>query len=199
MRINAIDNYYNSNKYNKKPSFGTLIKDNSVLPIINNMSKPDKLEFEQIEKRIAKTKFWDMKISSIGDKFKEFTYSFLNKNPKEGVITGGIYPYNILKNKIKFYTIIYGPENTTFNTIDTLTFKSPERAKELLDKYVENNFFAISRRYNLTPLETLKMKEVELEMLEEASENIREKHNMTKIETEVKTKSTIGNNFNFKD
>ena len=62
-----------------------------------------------------------------------------------------------------------------------------------LNKYSQNTTHAINRRYNLTPLESLKMKEVELKMLEEATENMGITTSKTNIHTEFSTKTTVGN------
>lgn len=134
MHINAISGNDKFKKYNNT-TFNGLIKEQSALPIIESMSDVDKLELKQIEKRLAKTKFWDMKISSIGNAFKEFKFKFINKKNGNNVITDGIYPYNRNGKTISFYSIIYGPENTSLSTVETLRFKSEKRAEELYDKY----------------------------------------------------------------
>ncbi len=188
MRINAINGVCCAKKQNK-PSFKKLIKDNSALNIINNMSENDKIEFKQIEKRLSKTTHWDLKILSIGNQFKEFSYQFIDKMNKHGIITGGIHPYHQIGKTISIYSIIYGPENISKNTIETLRYKSKKRAADLYEKYVENTEYASNRGYNITPLESLKMKEVELSMLEEAVGTI----DSEILNTGYITKNTIGN------
>lgn len=192
MNVNAIHNNYNTN--NKNPNFGKLIKDKSVLPIIKSMSESDRLELKQIEKRFAKTKFWDVKIFSMGDKFKEFKFKFIDKKNKNNVITDGIYPYSQKDNTIKCYSIIYGPENTSSSNVETLKFKSEERAKELFEQYHQNTLYTRNRGYNITPVESLKMKEVELDMLEESSKINHGESHSSKLDTEIHTKPFIGNN-----
>lgn len=193
MRINAVDsNYSASNKFNL-PNFNGLIKDKSAMPIIKSMSESDKLEFKRIEKRLSKTKFWNIKISSIGTTFKEFKFKFINKKNGNRVITDGIFPYDQRGNTISFYSIIYGPENTSLNTVETLSFKSEKRAKKLYDDYHQNVLYTRNRGYNITPIESLKMKEVELRILEEARDNTNVKHNITQINTELQTKEKTGN------
>lgn len=199
MRINAINCGCNVNYKNNTPSFNGLIKDPSAMPIIKNMSNKDKLELKKLERRFAKAKFWDIKISSIGNQFKGFKFSFVNKNKKDSVITDGIYPYDRRGKVINFYSIVYGPENTSFNTIETLSFKSEKRAEELYDKYHQNILYERNRGYNITPLESLKMKEIELRMLEEASETTNGKRNITHAFTEFQTKYTIGNDLSLID
>lgn len=198
MRINAINNNYNANMY-RNISFNGLIKDQAALQIIKNMSKEDRLELRKIEKRLSKTKFWDMKISSIGNEFKEFKFNFINKKNHNSVVTDGIYPYDQIGKTIKFYSIIYGPENTLLNNVETLRFKSEKRAAELYDKYHQNVLYARNRSYNITPIESLKMKEVELKMLEESSKITHGKRNVTQVNTEFKTKQTTGNDLKFKN
>ena len=199
MRINKISSTYSANKYNNQ-NFNGLVKDKSAIPIIKNMSESDKLEFNQIEKRLSETKFWDMKISSIGNKFQEFKFNFINKNYNNHIITDGIYPYNLDDNTIKFYSIVYGPENTSFNTIETLRFKSAKQAEELYNKYQQNILYLKNRGYNITPLESLKIKEIELRMLEESSKNTNGKRNIEQIDTKLKsTKKSIGNDFSTKN
>ena len=185
--------YNNANYKYSNPNFNGLIKDKSALPIIQRMSESDKLEFKRIEKRLSKTKFWDIKISSIGNAFEEFKFSFINKKNGNGVITDGIYPYKQCGNTISFYSIVYGPENTSLNTLETLSFKSKKRAAELYDKYRQNVLYTRNRGYNITPLESLKIKEVELSMLEEAFETKNGKHNISHVVTGYQTKQTTGN------
>ena len=197
MRINAVSSNYNATRWNNTP-FNGLIKERSALPIIKSMSDEDKLELKQIEKRLSKTKFWDIKVSSIGNEFKEFKYKFINKN-NGGVITDGIFPYAQQGKTISFYSIVYGPENTLLNNVGTLRFKSEKRAEELYEKYQQNALYARNRGYNMTPVESLKMKEVELKMLEEASKTTNGKRNVTQVNTEYQTKSTTGNDLLFKD
>lgn len=194
MHISAISNNNVNSKFNSKLSCKGLIKDPSALPIIQGMLKNDIIEFEQIEQRLSKTKFWDLKISSIGDKFKEFKFHFINKKSNH-VITDGIYPYDKTGKSIKFYSIVYGSENTSLNTLETLIFKTKIRADELYDKYMQNVLYARNRAYNITPLESLKMKEVELDMLEEASELPTENHKVATISTDIQLKSSTGNEF----
>ncbi|MCR5266333.1 MAG: hypothetical protein K6E29_07045 [Cyanobacteria bacterium RUI128] len=193
MHIDAINNNFNTNSNNLH--FGRLIKDKSVRPIIKSMSESDRLEFKQIEKRFAKSKFWDVKISGIGDKFKEFKFKFIDKKNKNNVITEGIHPYNQKDNTIKCYSIIYGPENAASSNLETLQLKSEKRAKELFDQHHQNNLYTRNLGYNVTPLESLKMKEIELRMLEESSQITQGKHKVSKVDTNVHTKSTTGNNF----
>ena len=193
MRINAVNSNYRARNINTQRNFCGLIKDRSALPIIDSMSKSDISEFKKIEKRLSKTKFWDMKISSAGNKFKDFTYQFIDKTNKRGVITGGIYPYDKKDNMIKIYTIVYGPENIYTNAVETLRFQSKKRAAELYEKYVQNAQYAINRGYNLTPIETLKNKEIELKMLEESSQIAEANHKISQIHTETQTKSVVGN------
>lgn len=196
MRINAINSNYSAN-YRYNPHFDGLIKDQAALPVIKSLSKSDKLELKKIEKRLAKTKFWDMKISSVGNTFKEFKFKFINKRNTNCIITDGIYPYDCNGNTIKFYSIVYGPENTSFNTIETLCFKSEKRAKKLYDEYQQNILYARNRAYNVTPVESLKMKEIELRMLEEACDNTSGKHKVKHVSTELRTKLTTGNDYNY--
>lgn len=197
MRINAISSNYKTSRF-KNTTFNGLIKERSALPVIERMSDKDKTELKKIEKRLSKTKFWDMKISSIGNKFSEFKFKFINKN-SGGIITDGIYPYNHKGKTINFYSIVYGPENTSLNNIETLHFKSEKRAEELYNKYQQNALYTRNVGYNITPLESLKMKELELKMLEEASETTIGKRNITQVNTEFKTKLTTGNDLLFKD
>ena len=197
MRINAINNNYNADYKYRNINFKNLIKDFSAIPIINKMSESDKIKFNQIEKRLSKTKYWDMKISSFGNKFEEFKFSFINKKDNKKNITDGIHPYSKQNDTIKFYSIVYGPENTSFNNLEILKFKSKERADELYDKYTQDLLFLINRRYNITPIEFLKIKESEINMLEEAAETEEKKHVNKVVTTDFTTKHTIGNNLEF--
>ena len=197
MRINAINNNYNADYKYRNINFKNLIKDFSAIPIINKMTESDKIEFNQIEKRLSKTKYWDMKISSFGNKFEEFKFSFINKKDNKKIITDGIHPYGKQNDTIKFYSIVYGLENTSFNNLEILKFKSKERADELYDKYTQDLLFLINRRYNITPVEFLKIKESEINMLEEAAETEEKKHVNKVVTTDFITKHTIGNNLEF--
>lgn len=194
MRVNAVDgSYVTAQNNNSKINFKSLIKDKSALPIINSMSESDILEFKKIEERLSKTKFWDLKISSIGNQFKEFKFHFIDKKHEHGVISDGIYPYHKKGKTINVYSIIYGPENTSHNLVESLKFKSKKRADEIYEIYHKNIEMVINRQFNLTPIESLKSKEIELNMLEEAASTPIKEQNLTHIYTELGTKNTIGN------
>ncbi len=199
MRINATGSNCNVRCQNNtvNPSFRKLIKDKSALPIINNMSQKDILEFHQSEERLSKTKFWDLKISSVGNKFKEFKYHFINKANNHDIITDGIFPYNKRDNTINIYSIIYGPENLQVNSVETLKFKTKRRADELYNTYVEDILYLRNRGYNITPIESLEMKEHELNMLEESLTNLEESHNVVRLDTEIHFKHFTGNDFTY--
>lgn len=197
MHVNAINNYNVNNKYNNAPSFKSLIIDKSASKVIEQLSKEDVFEFQQIEKRLSKTKFWDMKISSIGNKFEELKFYFINKKSPRNVITDGIYSYDNRGKNIRFYTIVYGPENTSFSTVETLKFNSEKRAKDLFDTHKQNIQYISNRQYNLRPIERIKFKETELQMLEESAENAQKNQDQTLIDTNIRTKRTIGNEFEF--
>ncbi len=136
-----------------------------------------------------------MKISSVRNEFEELKFHFINKKSNKDIITDGIYPYNIKGKDIKFYSIIYGPENTSLNAVDTLRFNSEKRAQELFDTHKQNIQYMVNRNYNLRPIESIKIKEVELQMLEESAQHTHKLHDKRLISTEYKTKSTIGNGF----
>lgn len=195
MRISAINSNIccaNSNR-NRQKSFCGLIKDRAARSVINDMSESDLAEFQQIEKRLAKTKYWDMKISSAGNKYKDFTYQFVDKRNKSRVITDGIHPYDKSDNKIKIYSIVFGPKNISTSTIETLEYKSKERADEVYDNYVQNAQYIINRGYRLTPIESLKLKEIEINMLEEAAQLPKKRKNVISVSTEFQTKKSVGN------
>jgi hypothetical protein len=193
MRINSICSSFNADyKHNTKPKFRGLIKDKTALPIINNLSKEDRIEFRKIEKRLAKTKYWDMKISSLGDKLNEFKFQFINKK-NNSIISDGIYPYNRDGKTIRYYSVVYGPEDTFNNTIESLKFKTEKRAEELYNKYEENIETLANRRCNISPVESIKMKEVELRMLEEAFDSYGKNHHSKTVTTELQTKRNVGN------
>lgn len=196
MRIDSIGSTPNTNyKQTRTPNFTSLIKESSVQSILDNMSNTDRFEFNQIEQRLSKTKFWDLKLSGIGDRLKEFKFHFINKQNKNEIITDGIYPYDRSENKIRFYSIIYGSENAAFNTVETLEFESEKRAKELMDAYNKNLLYMQNREYHLTPLQNLKMKEVLMDMLEESAPFLKKKNEAGLLNTGYQTKATTGNNF----
>ena len=74
-----------------------------------------------------------------------------------------------------------------------------KRAEELYDKYHQNVLYVRNRGYNISPIESLKMKEVELRMLEESSRTTNCKRKITQVNTEYQTKPTTGNDLLFKD
>ncbi len=194
MQIHAVSCIYGNNRDRNKPYFKSLIKDSSALPVIEKLSKFDAAELKKIERRLSSTKFWDLKISSIGNKFEEFKYSFIHKTERNNVISDGIYPYSRQGNTIRFYSIVYGPENTAFNAVDTLRFKSDKKAKTLFEQYQQNIQLLVNRNYNISPIESLKMKEHELKMLEESSKTIDKDFDAKSlVNTEIVTKKTIGN------
>lgn len=194
MQIHAIGSCYNDNRANTTPPFKSLIKDRSAIPLIETLSKSDTLEFKQIEKRLSKTKFWDMKISTIGEKFKELKFEFIDKKNKHGIITDSIYPYDKENDTIKIYSIIYGPENISKNFTGELKYSSSKRADVVYDKYLQNLETVRLKNFQLSPIESIKSKEIELNMLEEAA-HFGDK-NFNCLNTEMNTKSTIGNEYN---
>ena len=195
MHINAINSYCITKRKYTKPNFKGLIKDRSVIPVIKNMSEKDAAELKKIEKRLSRTKFWDMRISRVGNVTDELKFEFLDKKNKHGVITDGIYPYDKKDNTIKVYSIIYGPENITRNVIENLKYKSSSRAEKVYNKYLQNIEMIRLRRYNLTPLENIKSKEIELRMLEESSHFAEGNEKLEYVNTELLTKDSIGNGF----
>ena len=197
MQINAISsNYYADNKNQKQLNFKKLITDKSALQIVNNMSKTDCKEFNNLKKRLSKTKYWDMSISGIGEKFKNFAVKFINRNKKQ-VITDSIYPYAKKDNKISIYSIVYGDENISQNVVEDLQFKSKKRANKIYDKYNKNLEDILNRRFNLRPIEVLKSKEIELNMLEESARTTHQKEKISFVSTDIKTKDFIGNDFEY--
>lgn len=195
MYISPINSSYaTQNNNHKQISFRKLIVDKSASSIIKNMSEKDTVEFKKIKKRLSKTKFWDMKISNIGHNFEEFHFEFIEKKNNSGIITNGIYPYNKKDNTIQVYSIIYGPKNITENIIKTLRYESKERADSIYAKYSQNLEESRLKNYQLTPIETLKNKEFELNMLEEASCYAPKNDKYDKVNTKIKTKNVIGNN-----
>ena len=193
MRINAPSIFSINDKNNKQPNFCALKIDKSALPIIDNMSKEDILEFKQIKKRLSKTKFWDMKILSIDNAFKSFNFQFIHKKNKHSIITDGIFPYNQEGDTISIYTFIYGIENVSQNILEKLKFKSAKRAAEVFDQYNKNIEYARNRAFNMSPLENLKNKEFEINMLEEASKTRKISKSAKVINTDILTKNTAGN------
>ena len=196
MRINAINSNNSAYCTNKNQSFKSLIKDKSVESIINNMSEKDILELNKIEKRLSKTKFWDMKISKVGNMIDDLKFEFVDKNERHGSITDGIFPYDKKGNAIKIYSIIYGPQNISRNLVESLRYKSSSRATAVYNKYFKNMEFVKLRNSNMTPLEQIKSKEIELNMLEESSHFIDESDKLKYLDTEMTTKDSIGNGFN---
>jgi len=194
MHINAVNAAYNTNnKYKTYQNFCGLIKDKSVLPVIKKMPKADIGKFKKIQKRLSKTKFWDLKISSSGNIFNEFKFEFIDKKKKSGIITDGIYPYDKVGNMIKVYSIIYGPQNISQNTVKTLQFKSEKRADKLYTEYLQNLEEIRNKGFNLTLLESLKAKVIELKLLEEASRYSEIKDKASYVNTEEITKDYVGN------
>lgn len=194
MYINAINSSYGlNNKYSKPQTFSGLITDKSALPVINNMPKNDILELKKIKKRLSRTKFWDMKISRIGNIKENLKFEFINKKNCHGVITDGIYPYDKKDNTIRVYSIIYGPENVSGNLVETLRYKSSNRAEKVYNKYLQNLELVRLRGCNLTPLESIKGKVIELNMLEEASYFAEKSDKLKYVNTELTTKNNVGN------
>ena len=195
MYISAINSCCITKRKYSQPHFKGLIKDRSAVPVIKNMSENDIAELKKIEKRLSRTKFWDMRISRVGNATDELKFEFLDKKNKHGIITDGIYPYDKKDNTIKVYSIIYGPENITRNVIEDLRYKSSSRAEKVYNKYLQNIEMVRLRRYNLTPLESIKSKEIELRMLEEASHFAEGNEKLEYVNTELVTKDSIGNGF----
>jgi hypothetical protein len=192
MRINKIENYTPQN--NNQPSFGKLIKHYSALKVIAKMSAKDKAEFKEIEQRLSKTKFWDLKILGTGKKIKNFIFEFVNKKDNS-VIKNSIFPYDIKDNIIRFYTIApAGDKYNSMDTVGTLKFKSAQRANAIHEEYATNVAQSSDKHWVLSPLENLKNREIQLNMLEEASLNMGNIETVFTNSKMLSTKNTIGNN-----
>ena len=188
MYIYSIQYSTAQNKTN--PNFGKLIKDKSALRIIQKMSKDDVTELNKIEKRLSKSKSWDLEISDSGinDAFK---FKFIHKKKQHGSIDDAIYPYNIQDNKLQIYSIIHGKEQgmDSVSIIETLVFKSAKIANKLFSKYHKYVEEGTKKHWFLTPIENLRNRELQLQMLEKGYHNQKSSF----VNTEYKTKNTIGN------
>lgn len=194
MHISAINVYCNTNykKDNYQPNFQKLIVDNFALRVVKKMSKEDKVEFQNIKKRLSKTKYWDLSISAAGEKFKNFVFKFINKKDPKASINDTIYPYNLENDTIHIYTIDYKNGNNTQNIVEALKYENAEKAKQIYNDYLENNKISMNKHWILTPLENLISREKQLNMLEEAYKNMgrSERHNV--LNTHCQTKDTVG-------
>ena len=117
---------------------------------------------------------------------------------KQDIITDGIHPYDKTDNTIKIYSIIYGPKNIFKSAVRTLRYSSKERADKVYSNYMRNFEMLCYQNNNLTPLESLKSKEIELNMLEEAAHFTETTDEINYLDTTVRTKNTIGNKFYYK-
>lgn len=79
--------------------------------------------------------------------------------------------------------------------MEKLKFKSPKRAAEVFDQYNKNMEYVTGRVFNISPLENLKNKEFEINMLEEASETAKISKSAKAIHPDILVKNTIGNDF----
>ena len=77
--------------------------------------------------------------------------------------------------------------------METLKFKSAKRAEELYNQYRDNLEYARLRSFNVSPLESLKFKVIELNMLEEASNYSEVTDKLEYIDVAGNEKRTVGN------
>jgi hypothetical protein len=120
-------------------------------------------------------------------------FEFVNKKDNS-VIKNSIFPYDREDNIIHFYTIApAGDKYNSMDTIGTLKFKSAQRANDIYEEYAINAAKSSDKHWVLSPLENLKNREIQLNMLEEASLSM---GNIETVFTNSKmfsTKNTIGN------
>jgi hypothetical protein len=189
MYISAINK---CNPDNKTPYFGRLIKDMSSLNVINGMSKSDIVELGKIEKRLSKSKFWDLKISSLDKEHKDLNFTFIRKGENHGIIANGIHPYKKNADTISIYTLNESSNFDTISSIEDLKFKTIEIADRIYDSYLKSVQFLFKKNWKLSPIESIKNKEIQLHMLEQAYEHMGGSKNQQYLSSFASTKKTVG-------
>lgn len=192
MRIKPTESYtINSNHQ----AFTAIRTDRYARRVINHMPAGDIAEFNQIKESLSKTKHWDLKLSGTGRDFKNFIFSFVNKEKKGRTILDNITPYMHKNDSIVAYTTIKQKEGFAINTVETLKYNSPETAKTLFDTYEQNCIEAVKKHWVLTPLENLKNHVIQLKMLEEATQNSFINNRSSFVNSLITTKDYIGNGY----
>ena len=187
MQVNAINS-----STNNRTVFRKLIIDKSVAEHIHTMPERDQAELSEITKRLSKTKFWDLKVYSVYNNLKNLSFNFIAKSHNNRIISDSIFPYDKSNKNIQIYSIVYGDENSSKNVIETLKFKTKKRADELYKQYTDSIQYLQSRNFNVSPIELIKNKEIQINMLEEAYKNRKYSTNKKIIDTHITTKTQVG-------
>ena len=116
---------------------------------------------------------------------------FIQKKGAKQVIQNGIYPYNVKGNTISVYSINYGIDENAVNTTQNLKYKTKKIASKVYNNYSENQKSCLSKHWQLTPLENLKNRVIQLDMLEESYRYMQGANKKNTINTQAATQNTL--------
>lgn len=181
MQVNRIP----SNNYSNQPNFGMLKFDKSATPLLKKLSAKELKEVRKLEMKAAKTKRWNLTISSIrnGSFYAIFDDSYNLKFTH----CGSLESYKLNKNKVHVHS--YSQDD---DILDTLRFPTAKRARK-----VYNSMYG--EYYNLSPFEQIKKFVNALKYLDESYEYMAknpiikkaEQVNVPKTTTAVVTKPAV--------
>ena len=148
-----------------KPSFGTLRTGDKANALIENQSPEVQREVKEIEKKLQKSKYWDMDLDAINGEEYNFYYTFINKKDDKNVHVLGIRPYKIVGNKVKVRSIV---DHKT-DRIEELTFPDSKKAQELMELEEDIiNKVKEERKNGTPPIVKLRRAVRQLELLDQA-------------------------------
>lgn len=148
-------------------SFGSLIYKGQAKKILQAMSEKDKVSFNRAETRIEKAKFWDLILDTTKDKYGKllFFFSFRQKFKPHKILSGGIIPYKIKENTMLVHTFDMHSNRNEVLKDESLPFRNEYIARKLKNEHKNLWEYYIS---NPTPLAEIRIKEKELNLLEES-------------------------------
>lgn len=164
MQVNKIQ----SNNYGKLPNFGMLKFDKSATPLLEKLSVKELKEVRKLKKKAAKTKRWNLTISSIRN--GSFYAIFDDSYNLMFTHCGSLESYKLNKNKVHVHS--YSDDD---DILDTLRFPTTKRAREV---YNSMN----GEYYQLSPFEQIKKFVNALTYLDESYEYMAKNPIIKKVE-----------------
>lgn len=152
MQVNRIQ----SNNYGNQPNFGMLKFDKSAIPILKTLTADELTQVVKLKKEAAKTKRWNLTISSVSD--RKFYAKYKDSRGLEPEHHVSLDSYRL--NNDTVYVHSYTCDE---NVHDKLRFPTAERASEVYDSMR-------TEYYKLSPIEQIKKFVNTLRYLDESYE-----------------------------
>lgn len=181
MQVNRTQ----SNNYGNQPNFGMLNFDKSAIPVLKNLSVKELKEVRNLKKEAAKTKRWNLTISSVSDGMFYAKYKDVRGLKPEHHVSLDSY-------RLSNDTVYVHSYTCDENVPDKLRFPTAERAREVYN-------FMHTEYYKLSPFGQIKKFVDTLRYLDESYEYMAknpiiqkvEQVNTSKVANTVVTKPTV--------